>query len=214
VKHPGAAFDAYCRAVLEAPVSVTALRDAGAVMRELVDGSLVAVPLLGESLPSSVIDVGSGNGSPGLPLALWYGAPVTLLESVERKAAFLRALAAELAPACAVVHQRSEQLAGGAGRDAYDLVLARALAPPPVAAELCLPLTRPGGRVVLWTAQPPLPELAQVAALLGGEIGLVEAVGGDRHLVELRKLAATPERFPRRPGVARKRPLASLPSTA
>ena len=214
MKHPGAVFDAYCRAVLEAPVSVTALRDAGAVRRELVDDSLVAVPLLGESLPPLVIDVGSGNGSPGLPLALWYGAPVTLLESVERKAAFLHRLVADLAPSCPVVHERSEQLAGGAGRDAYDLVLARALAAPPVAAELCLPLARPGGRVVLWTGQPPLDELSQASRLLGAEIGRVEAVGGGRHLVELRKLSATPERFPRRPGVARKRPLASLPSTA
>jgi 16S rRNA (guanine527-N7)-methyltransferase len=214
VKHPGAAFDAYCRAVLAEPSSVTALRDAAAIRRELVDASLVAAPLLGESLPSLVIDVGSGNGSPGLPLALWYGAPVTLLESVERKAAFLRRLVAELAPACGVIHDRSEHLAAAAGRDAYDLVLARALAPPSVAAELCLPLARPGGRVVLWTGQPPLPEVAQVAGLLGGELGRVEGVGGDRHLVELRKLAATPERFPRRPGVARKRPLASLPSTS
>jgi 16S rRNA (guanine527-N7)-methyltransferase len=214
VKHPGAALDAYCRAVLEAPVSVTALRDVEAVRRELVDDSLAAVGLIGAALPARVIDVGSGNGSPGLPLALWYDAPVVLLESLQRKAAFLRRLAAELAPACTVVHERSELLAGGAGRDAYDLVLARALAPPPVAAELCLPLARPGGRALLWTGRPPLAQLAAAAAMVGGEIGRVEAVTGDRHLVELRKLTATPERFPRRPGVARKRPLASLPSTA
>src|SRR5262249_5319336 len=131
-----------------------------------------------------------------------------------RKASFLRDLVAMLAPACAVVHGRSEQLAASSGRDAYDLVLARALAPPPVAAELCLPLTRPGGRVILWTADPPVEPLSRVAGLLGAELGRVEAAGDRRQLVELRKLAPTPRRFPRRPGMAGKRPLASLPSTA
>jgi len=211
VKHPGAAFDAYCRAVLAEPSSVTALRDAAAIRRELVDDSLVAAPLLGESLPSLVIDVGSGNGSPGLPLALWYGAPVRLLESVERKAAFLRRLVAELAPACGVIHDRSEHLAAAAGRDAYDLVLARALAPPPVALELCLPLARAGGRVVLWTGEIDGDAIDEVAGQLAARVSRVERYGG-RRLVEVAKLGATPVRFPRRPGMAAKRPLAPLPS--
>lgn len=207
-------FDAYCDAVATAPLSVTGLRDREAIRRELVDDSLAALSMVGASLPAAVVDVGSGNGSPGIPLALWYGAPVTLLESVARKASFLRELCAAVAPGCEVVLGRSEQVARGGGRDRYDLALARALAQPPVAAELCLPLVRPGGRVILWTGRPPLAEIERVAPAVGGRLGRVEAVAEGRWLVELDKLEPTPERFPRRAGMARKRPLASLPSTA
>jgi 16S rRNA (guanine527-N7)-methyltransferase len=110
-----------------------------------------------------------------------------------------------------VVAERSEQYARAAGRDRFDLVLARALAPPPVALELCLPLARAGGRVVLWTGQVDCDVIDQVAAQLAARVSRIEPYGG-RRLVEVAKLGATPERFPRRPGMAGKRPLVSLPS--
>jgi 16S rRNA (guanine527-N7)-methyltransferase len=82
-------------------------------------------------------------------------------------------------------------------------VLAKALAQPPVAAELCLPLARPGGTVVLWLgASADLDVVGRVSALLGGD--LPETRDG---LVVLRKLAPTPAGFPRRAGMAKKRPL-------
>jgi 16S rRNA (guanine527-N7)-methyltransferase len=90
--------------------------------------------------------------------------------------------------------------------------MARALAPPPVAAELCLPLVRPGGRVVLWTGAVDVHALRGVAAQLAAELSRVVPYGS-RNLVELTKIAATPDRFPRRPGMAGKRPLAPLPSS-
>jgi 16S rRNA (guanine527-N7)-methyltransferase len=86
-------------------------------------------------------------------------------------------------------------------------VLARALAPPPVAAELCLPLARPGGRVMLWTAEIEPDPVAAAAAAVGGELEETIVVGRNRRLVVLRKVSATPEEFPRRPGMAAKRPL-------
>jgi 16S rRNA (guanine527-N7)-methyltransferase len=139
VKRLPPALEQYCRLVADAPLSVTALPDQAAIRRELVEDALRARPLIGESLPALVVDVGSGNGSPGIPLAIDYGRPVTLLEAASRKAAFLRQVVAELGIEAPVVAERSEQYARAAGRDRFDLVLARALAPPPVALELCLP---------------------------------------------------------------------------
>jgi len=211
VKHPPPALEHYCRLVADAPLSVTALPDHAAIWRELVADALRARPLIGESLPELVVDVGSGNGSPGIPLAIDYGRPVTLLEAASRKAAFLRRVVAELGIEAAVVAERSEHYARAAGRDRFDLVLARALAPPPVALELCLPLARAGGRVVLWTGDVDGDVIDEVAELLAARVSRIEPYGG-RRLVEVAKLGATPQRFPRRPGMAAKRPLASLPS--
>jgi 16S rRNA (guanine527-N7)-methyltransferase len=211
VKHPPPALEHYCRLVADAPLSVTALPDHAAIWRELVADALRARPLIGESLPELVVDVGSGNGSPGIPLAIDYGRPVTLLEAASRKAAFLRRVVAELGIEAAVVAERSEHYARAAGRDRFDLVLARALAPPPVALELCLPLARAGGRVVLWTGDVDGDVIDEVAELLAARVSRIEPYGG-RRLVEVAKLGATPQRFPRRPGMAAKRPLAPLPS--
>ncbi len=211
MKHPPPALEHYSRLVADAPLSVTALPDQAAIWRELVEDALRARPLIGESLPELVVDVGSGNGSPGIPLAIDYGRPVTLLEAASRKAAFLRRVVAELGIEAPVVAERSEHYAGAAGRDRFDLVLARALAPPPVALELCLPLARAGGRVVLWTGEIDGHAIDEVAGQLAARVSRVERYGG-RRLVEVAKLGATPERFPRRPGMAAKRPLVSLPS--
>jgi 16S rRNA (guanine527-N7)-methyltransferase len=211
VKHPPPALEHYSRLVADAPLSVTALPDQAAIWRELVEDALRARPLIGESLPELVVDVGSGNGSPGIPLAIDYGRPVTLLEAASRKAAFLRRVVAELGIEAPVVAERSEHYARAAGRDRFDLVLARALAPPPVALELCLPLARAGGRVVLWTGEIDRDAIDEVAVQLAARVSRIEPSGG-RRLVEVAKLGATPERFPRRPGMAAKRPLVSLPS--
>jgi 16S rRNA (guanine527-N7)-methyltransferase len=211
VKRPPPALEHYCRLVADAPLSVTALPDAAAIMRELVQDALRARPLIGELLPELVVDVGSGNGSPGVPLALDYGRPVTLLEAASRKAAFLRQVVAELGIEAPVVAERSELYARAAGRDRFDLVLARALAPPPVALELCLPLARAGGSALLWTGEIDGHAIDQVAAQLAARVSRIEPYGG-RRLIEVAKLGATPERFPRRPGMAGKRPLAPLPS--
>ena len=202
----------YCRLVSEAPVSVTSLASVKAIERELVDDALAAMPVIGSRLPQHAVDVGSGNGSPGIPLALAYGAPVTLVESVGRKAAFLVATARALGVEAEVVAERSEVYGRGAGRDRFSLAMARALAPPPVAAELCLPLVRCGGRVVLWTGAVDAAALEVVAGRLAAELSRVVPYGG-RSLVELTKTGPTPEAFPRRPGMAGKRPLAPLPST-
>jgi 16S rRNA (guanine527-N7)-methyltransferase len=133
----------------------------------------------------------------------------TLLEAQRRKCDFLaRAVAAF--PNVEVVCARAEEHGRGEGRDAYGAAVAQALAPPPVALEWCLPLVRPGGRVVLLAgAVDPAQAAAAAEAVGGGAPEVVPVAGSERRsLLVVPKVAPTPERFPRRPGAARKRPLA------
>jgi 16S rRNA (guanine527-N7)-methyltransferase len=186
----------WLRAVLETP-GLTSLRDPSEARRVLVEDSLRAVPLL-DGLGDPVVDVGSGGGAPGIPLALALPTrEFVLLESQRRKCSFL----ARWAPpnARVVCGRAEEQRTDWAGA-----AVAKALASPPVAAEWSLPLVRPGGSVVLFVGPSvDVAAVSRVAALLGG--GPVE----DHHgLLVIPKIAETPEGFPRRPGVARKRPLA------
>jgi 16S rRNA (guanine527-N7)-methyltransferase len=146
-----------------------------------------------------VVDVGSGSGSPGVPLAVSLpDRSFTLLEAERRKCDFLRRVTADL-PNVEVLWGRAEERP----LDSEGVALAKALAKPPVAAELCLPLVRPGGAAILWVGETADPEhVARVATALGARLESAE-----EGLVVLRKLDPTPAGFPRRPGIAKKRPL-------
>lgn len=212
MKHPDPRLAAYRDLLLAAPVSVTSIRDPQRAWAVHVEDALAALPLVERLAPGRIADVGSGGGSPGIPIALATGVPVDLVEATGVKCEFLRRCVAALGAPCEVVNDRSEILARAGGRDAYDVVLARALAPPPVAAELCLPLARVDGHVLLWTAETEPGALADVAAAVGGEHAETVEVGPNRRLELLRKVSATPGRFPRRPGMAAKHPLARVRS--
>ena len=184
--------------VLTAPgaTGICGLDDA---RRMLLDDALRALPIV-ESSPGPVIDVGSGGGTPGIPLAVTLpGRSFTLLEAERRKCDFLSEVAAEL-PNVGVVWGRAEEQK----TDVFGVALAKALAKPPVAAELCLPLVKPGGIAILWVGEAAdLDRIEQVAEKLGSK--LEDVADG---LLVLRKLTPTPPGFPRRPGMAKKRPLA------
>lgn len=147
-----------------------------------------------------IVDVGSGNGSPGIPLAAALPErEVTLLDSSQRKCAFLERVAPAF-PNLSVVCGRAEEQE----TDRFGVAVAKALAPPSVALEWVLPLVQPGGAAVLWLGPAvDLEQLARVSEQLGG--GPPEERFG---LVVVPKNTPTPGGFPRRPGVARKRPLA------
>ena len=147
-----------------------------------------------------IVDVGSGNGSPGLVLASNLpDREVTLLDSNKRKAVFLESAAADF-PNVTVVRARAEEQE----TDRFGVAVAKALAPPAIALEWVLPLVREGGAAVLWLGPSvDLDMLSRVSGQLGG--ASVEERNG---LGVARKIASTPAGFPRRPGVARKRPLA------
>ena len=145
-----------------------------------------------------IVDVGSGGGAPGIPLAHAFPhREVVLLEAERRKCEFLERVAPTNAR---VVWGRAEEQR----TDWAGVALAKALAQPPTAAEWCLPLVRPGGAAVLWVGPSAEREpVARVAEQIAGE--LVESPEG---FFVIRKLAPTPPGFPRRVGVAKKRPLA------
>jgi 16S rRNA (guanine527-N7)-methyltransferase len=174
---------------------LTSLEEARGV---LLEDALRAASLV-EAAGGPAVDVGSGGGSPGIPLAVALPEiRFTLLEAQQRKARFLERVARDL-PNVDVVWGRAEEQSV----DTFALALAKALAQPPVAAELCLPFVRPGGLALLWVGETAEREaVARVAELLGAALES-DADG----LLALRKLAPTPQGFPRRPGMAKKRPL-------
>jgi 16S rRNA (guanine527-N7)-methyltransferase len=185
----------WLQAVVATP-GLTAIPDLDDARRALLDDCVRGVGAVRE-LQGPIIDVGSGGGAPGIPLAVSLPErEVTLLEANARKCEFLRAWAP---PNATVVRGRAEEQE----TDRFGVAVAKALAPPPVAAEWCLPLVRPGGAAVLWVgASVDSPRVARVAHQLGAELE------SDREgLLVLRKLEPTPAGFPRRVGIARKRPL-------
>jgi 16S rRNA (guanine527-N7)-methyltransferase len=184
---------------LLATPGLTAIDDPATARSMLLDDALRALPVLDGS-PGPVVDIGSGGGTPGVPLAASRPQRAfTLLEAERRKCDFLERVTADL-PNVTTVWGRAEEQP----TDVFGVALAKALAKPPVAAELCLPLVAPGGVAILWLAESAdRAAVATVAEALGA--GLEEDLDG---LVVLRKLRETPAGFPRRPGVAKKRPLA------
>jgi 16S rRNA (guanine527-N7)-methyltransferase len=187
--------EAWLRALVSTP-GLTAIGDIEEARRVLLDDSLRGAELVAE-FDGSIVDVGSGGGVPGIPLA--FALPereVTLLEATGRKCDFLRDWAP---PNARVVHGRAEEQE----TDVYGIAVAKALAIPPVAAEWCLPLVRPGGAAILWVGPSvDLEHVARVAVQVGGELD-----SNREGLLVLRKVRPTPAGFPRRTGVARKRPL-------
>jgi 16S rRNA (guanine527-N7)-methyltransferase len=189
-------LDDWLRALVETP-GLTSLRDEAEAQRVLLEDSLRGTDIVAR-FDGSIVDVGSGGGVPGIPLAAALPhREVTLLEANGRKCDFLREWAP---PNARVVQGRVEEQQ----TDVFGVAVAKALAPPPVAAEWCLPLVRPGGAAVLWIGpSADVEQVARVAEQLAAELEAEED-----GLLVLRKVRPTPAGFPRRTGVARKRPLA------
>lgn len=193
-----AVLERWLEDVLATP-GITGIRDRAEARRTLLEDALRAIPIL-DRWPGSVVDVGSGGGTPGVPLAASMpGRTFTLLEAERRKCDFLDRASRDLDNVTVVWGRAEDQ-----PTDTFGVALAKALAKPPVAAELCLPLVAPGGAAILWLGETAdRGAVARAAERLGG--CLEEEVAG---LVVLRKIHATPPGFPRRPGMAKKRPLA------
>jgi 16S rRNA (guanine527-N7)-methyltransferase len=180
---------------------------------ELVEDSLVLLEHLGQA--RTLVDVGSGGGLPGLPLKLARpDLAVTLVEADQRKAAFLvQACAALGLDDVEVLARRAED----AGRDPryrerFDVAVARALAPMPVLAELCLPLVRVGGKLLAQKTDREDVALAKHAIeVLGGSLDEISAAPSAARnagtVVRVSKVRPTPAGYPRRPGAAARKPL-------
>lgn len=184
-------------AAVVATPGLTGIDDLEEARRVLLADSLRGADLVAR-FEGAIIDVGSGGGVPGIPLAAFFPErEVVLLEAERRKCEFLERWAP---PNARVVWGRAEEQA----TDWAGVAVAKALAHPPTAAEWTLPLVRPGGAAILWVGpSAELDRVARVAERLAAEPE--EAPAG---FVVLRKTGPTPEGFPRRVGVAKKRPLA------
>jgi 16S rRNA (guanine527-N7)-methyltransferase len=178
---------------------------------------LVWQPPAGGAGPE-VIDIGSGNGIPGIPLKIvFHGIQLTLLEATKKKAAFLHYLKDRLKlEDTEIMTGRAEEVAHDSRyRETFDLVLSRAVAPLPALAELTLPLCAIGGSVVVHKKGDINEELKQASGAIdicGGKLREVMAVPlpeflDQRYLVVIDKVSTTPEQYPRRPGVPKKRPI-------
>lgn len=193
-----------------APTTIDATR----AVDDHVADSLVALELEQVRSAATVADLGSGAGVPGLPLAIALPhAAVHLVESSSRKCAFLQHAVHECDLAnVEVVNSRIEQW-----HASVDVVTARALAPLEVVVEYAAPLLRIGGTLVAWRGQRDLDaerKTRRAAEIVGMEVGTILSVhpyhgARHRHLHLMSKVMETPSRFPRRPGMAMKRPLGS-----
>jgi 16S rRNA (guanine527-N7)-methyltransferase len=175
----------------------------------------LAVPALRDA--KVVVDIGSGAGFPGLPLAIALpDARFELVEAASRKVAVIDRLAAAAGLAnVRSVHARVEEWAASDGRGVYDVATARAVAPLAVLAEYAAPLLRLGGTFIAWKGSPEPAEL-EAGSAASDELGLaphdplpVNPYRGARelHLYLYSKVRDTPTKYPRRSGMAAKRPL-------
>ena len=216
------AFGAYLRELLDwnQRFNLTAVNEPSEVVTKHFLDSLTGV--LGipapRDTPRRVVDIGSGAGFPGVPLKL--AAPqlqITLVDSLGKRTRFLKHLASQLGLTdVSVVTARAEALAAlPPHREAYDIVLARAVAPMPVLVELTLPFLRVGGRLIAWKkgdVSQEIEDADNAIKVLGGAPPAMVAVPADvlpdqRCLVLVDKVSPTPNGYPRRPGMPAKRPL-------
>jgi 16S rRNA (guanine527-N7)-methyltransferase len=219
----GTLLDAAGRAKLETVLallaeeraSVSSVVDQRAWQVHVVDSLTgLEVPELRQA--RRIADLGAGAGFPGLVLAVALPeAQVELVESVSRKCEFMRqAIAAAGIDNAAVLNERSESLAAGSGREAYDVVTARAVGRLSTLAELASPLLEPNGVLIAWKGRRDGDEerqLDRAAEALAMQPEAILDVGNragseHRHLHVMRKVGATPDNLPRKPGIAKKRP--------
>ena len=220
---PAAGLDSTARAQLEIVLallaeeraSVSSVVDERAWQVHVVD-SLTGLEVPELRAARRIADVGAGAGFPGLVLAVALpGAQVDLVESIGRKCEFMRgAIGAAEIPNATVLDTRSEDLASGDGREAYDAVTARAVGRLSTLAELASPLLKPNGVLVAWKGkrdpeeERQLDNASESLAMRHEEILDVGNRAGSehRHLHVIRKSGPTPGNLPRNPGIAKKRP--------
>lgn len=201
----------------ESPVQTTTVKGEMVVARHYAE-SLEAYRLSGAPEAGVVVDVGSGGGFPGLVIAaVAPGVEVHLVEARRKRADLLGEMAAALGLANVRAHgERAEEAGRGALRERADLVIARAVAPLPVLLEYTAPLAATGGTIAAVKGSRGEAELAEAGGALetlNCEHTATEQmraeVAGQMRVLLFRKLGATPSRYPRRPGMPEKRPLAA-----
>ena len=198
--------------------NLTAIRDVESIRTKHFLDSFSCVLAWKAHPPLHLIDVGTGAGFPGIPLKILYpNMKLTLVESVGKKTRFCQHIVNELdLKDVEVIHMRAEDLAQGSNhREKYDWAIARAVAKLNVLSEYLIPLVKRGGRMLAQKGEsgPAEAQSAENAMkILGGKLdGLIPVnlpgVVEDRYLIVVEKIAATPPKYPRKPGIPTKQPL-------
>jgi 16S rRNA (guanine527-N7)-methyltransferase len=201
--------------------NLTAITDReGVLVRHFLDSlsCLGALPWADLASGARAIDVGTGAGFPGIPLKIVCpGMRLTLLEATRKKVTFLEHIVRALdLQGVEVIHGRAEELGRDpAHREQYDWALARAVVEMPTLAEYLLPLVRVGGAMLAQKGEGAAVEVQAsntATTTLGGEVRHLlpvelRGIAETRYLVVIDKVAATPEKYPRRPGMPKKRPI-------
>jgi 16S rRNA (guanine527-N7)-methyltransferase len=186
--------------------NVTAARSPEAFAEHIVD-SLT----LRDDIDGPFIDVGSGSGLPGIPLAIATGQPVVLVDAIKKKVAFLARVLGTLGLVGEAVDGRAERLGlDPAFRERFRAATARAVSSAPTVAEFLVPLLAIGGRALLQRGALDERErqaVTDAASMLGATVAEERLLPGGRRILVLVKETLTPPRFPRREGVPEKRPL-------
>ena len=205
-------------------MNLTAITGFNEVLTKHFIDSAVLLPLLKDSgrrndaEAEAILDVGSGAGFPGVPLAIVCpDAKVTLLDALENRVGFLNDVIADLGLSrVTAVHGRTEDLGkpGSEIRESFPLVVSRAVAPLPVLAEWCLPFVKKGGLFAAYkgNASEEIENAGNALRILGGVVeDVISYTLPDteicRQMVLIRKNGTTPLSYPRKPGKAAKKPL-------
>ena len=192
-------------------VNLTAITDPEGVAKKHFVDSLAAEPYLKHG--AQVVDVGTGAGFPGVPLLILRpDLKLTLMDSLQKRLAFLEALLKELALGAELVHARAEDAGQNPRyREQFDAALTRAVASLPALCELTLPLVKIGGISIAYKsdAKEELAQAKNALALLHAtaERAAIPSDYGARELVILTKHALTPKLYPRKAGTPAKNPL-------
>ncbi len=215
-------FETYYRELISwnEKVNLTSITDYDEVqVKHFLDSLTVVSGLKKPDLNGwRVIDVGTGGGMPGIPLKIVFpGIGLVLLEATGKKARFLEYLIGKLnLTETVVVNGRAEEVAHDSQyREQFNLVLSRAVAALPALVELTLPFCAVGGRLIAQkkgAIDQEVEQASRAISLLGGELEGVrtidlEELADKRYLVVIDKIAPTPEKYPRRPGVPAKKPI-------
>jgi 16S rRNA (guanine527-N7)-methyltransferase len=193
--------------------NLTAITDRDEAWRRHIFDSLTLLPYIGQAEAKRVLDVGSGGGLPGVPLAIVLPhVKFTLIEATGKKATFLRETAERLGLSnISVVNERAETAAHDREhhREVYDMVITRAVGKLPVLLELTVPFAKVGGHVLAIKGENAAEEIAEAKRALHALHGAVV----DTHrtptgtIVVIEKQRTTPRIYPRRPGEPKRAPL-------
>lgn len=199
-------------------INITAIKDESKIIDVLFRDSLVLLDLPEALEAAKAVDIGSGGGIPGMLLAIARpGLDLTMIEANRKKCAFISKVIEALGlKNAAALELRSEEAASSQLRDSFDFSVTRAVAPLSAAIEYSLPLVRPGGFALLLRGkreQDDNGKAKRAARALNGSIDRIVRVSPydyatNLHVWLIKKEALTPARFPRKPGMAKKRPLA------